>query len=364
MKDSNNPWNQDSGNDGNPWTKNNQNNKERNIEDIIRYIQNNIKIFSINNNQNNSGKFIGIACIILFFLWLSSGIFTVDESEEAAVLRFGKWTRTASPGWNYHMPIPIENAIIKNVRRVNTFTNTQPGKVTSNNIMAGEGSLMLTGDENIADVQFVVNWRIRELGKFLFNSKSPIPTIKAGADSVVREMIAQKPIAQILSEGRAEINPQLQNRLQSLLDEYDVGVQIMQVKLLKVTPPTQKVLEAYLDVQRAKADMERKRNEAIFYRNSVIPIARGDAKKIIQEAEAYKEKVVADAQGETERFLSVLKEYLIDPDVTRIGYYYKTINQVLDGADKVITNNNSNMGIIPYLPLLDVKENNKKNKEA
>lgn len=362
--DGNGPWGREPGNDdnNNPWGKKNRGrSNEPNLDDIIRESQEKIKKLFPGGKQQNPSKFIGIAAVAIVGLWLGSGIFTVDESEEAAILRFGEWTRTAGPGWNYHLPAPIESATIENVRRVNTFTNTQANASGNTNVMAGEGSLMLTGDENIADVQFVVNWRISNLGKFLFNSKSPIPTIKAGADSIVREMIAQTPIAQILSEGRAEINPQMQDRLQALLTEYDIGVQILQVKLLKVTPPTQKVMEAYLDVQRAKADMERKRNEAIFYRNSVVPVARGDAKKLIEEAEAYKDQIVADAQGETERFLSVLKEYKMNPDVTRIGYYYKTMNEVLEGASKVITDEGaSKAGVVPYLPLPELQKSQKK----
>lgn len=355
------PWGREPGNNDNPWNKKRRRDNDPDLEDIIRESQDKIKKLFPNGKQQGAGKALWIGAIALVGLWLGSGIFTVDESEEAAILRFGEWTRTAGPGWNYHLPVPIESAIIENVRRVNTFTNTQPGSAPSNNIMAGEGSLMLTGDENIADVQFVVNWRISDLGKFLFNSKSPVPTIRAGADSIVREMIAQTPIAQILSEGRAEINPQLQDRLQALLSEYDIGVQILQVKLLKVTPPTQQVIEAYLDVQRAKADMERKKNEAIFYRNSVVPVARGEAKKMIEEAEAYKAQVVADAEGETSRFLSVLKEYRLNPQVTRIGYYYRTMNDVLSGATKIITDDGSSKsGILPYLPLPGLQNSEKK----
>ena len=362
--DGNGPWGRGPENDDNPWGKKKRRSNEPDLEDIIRESQDKIKKLFPDGKQQGSGKILWFGALALVGLWLGSGIFTVDESEEAAILRFGEWTRTAGPGWNYHLPIPIETAIKQNVQRVNAFTNTQSSTQNNNNIMAGEGSLMLTGDENIADVQFVVNWRISDLGKFLFNSKSPIPTIQAGADSIVREKIAQTPIAKILSEGRAEINPQLQDRLQALVNEYDIGVQIMQVKLLKVTPPTQKVLEAYLDVQRAKADKERKKNEAIFYRNSVVPIARGEAKKMVEEAEAYKARVVADAQGETQRFLAILKEYKMNPAVTRIGFYYGTMNEVLNGATKVITDEGSSKaGVVPYLPLPELQKTQPK-KEA
>jgi len=347
------PWGKGPGNN-NPWGNNRKpsGGNEPDLEEIIKQSQDRIKRLFPNGQGNNN--FLIVAAVGLLGLWLSSGIYTVDESEEAAVLRFGKWVRTAGPGWNYHLPMPIETAIVKNVRQVNTFTNTQAN--TSGDVMAGEGSLMLTGDENIADVQYVVNWRIKDLDNFLFKASSPISTMQAGADSVVREVIAQTPIAHILSEGRTEINTRLKTMLQALVDQFDFGIEITQIKLLKVTPPTAKVMEAYLDVQRAKADMERKRNEAVFYRNSIVPVARGQAKKMIEDAEAYKSKVVAEASGETQRFSEILAQYRANPNVTRARLYYQTMGVVLGSATKIVTDDTSAQGIVPYLPLPELKK--------
>ncbi len=348
------PWGKGPGDNNNPWGKNRKpgGGNEPDLEEIIKQSQDRIKRLFPNGKGNNN--ILIVAAVGLLGLWLSSGIYTVDESEEAAVLRFGKWVRTASPGWNYHLPMPIETAIVQNVRQVNTFTNTQAN--TSGDVMAGEGSLMLTGDENITDVQYVVNWRVKNLDNFLFQASSPISTMQAGADSVVREVIAQTPIAHILSEGRTEINTRLKTMLQALVDQFDFGIEITQIKLLKVTPPTAKVMEAYLDVQRAKADMERKRNEAVFYRNSIVPVARGQAKKMIEDAEAYKSKVVAEASGETQRFSEILAQYRANPNVTRARLYYQTMGAVLGSATKIITDDASGQGIVPYLPLPELKK--------
>ena len=272
-----------------------------------------------------------------------------------------RWVRTADPGLNYHLPIPIETAIVKDVTSINIFTNSDSGQGTQSG--HSEGALMLTGDENIADVQFAVNWRIKNLSDFLFNVKSPESTIRAAADSVVRAVIAQTPIAQILSEGRSKINVQLREMLQKLVDEYKLGVEISQVELLKVTPPTAQVNDAYLDVQRAKADMERKRNEAEFYRNSIVPVARGQAKKIVQDAEAYKAKVMADIDGETSRFKLVLDQYQRAPDVTRTRLYLDAMEYILKDAQKLVGDGDKMQSVQPYLPLPELKKTKQKTEE-
>ncbi|MEB3702004.1 Modulator of FtsH protease HflK [Candidatus Bealeia paramacronuclearis] len=287
----------------------------------------------------------------VFILWLLTGVYQVQNDQQAAILKFGKWDRTTDPGLHYHLPLPIETAVIRNVTTINVFTNT-----TLNSENAGDGSLMLTGDENIADVQFAVYWQINNLENFLFSAKSPEATVKAAADSVFREVIAQTPIAQALSEGRSDINIKVKERLQKVIDEYKLGVTITQVKLLKVTPPTAEVVDAYLDVQRAKADMERKRNEAEFYHNSIVPVARGEAQKIIQDAEAYKSQIVADAQGDTQRFLSVLTQYRKAPEITKKRLYLKTMQTILQGANKLVTNGDTGkQSVLPYLPLPELK---------
>jgi len=357
-------WNDDDGPWGrggddkkdNPWSRKSKRGEgdDPNIEALFKKGQDKFKEFFPKNGRSN-GRVLWYVAGGAFCLWLLTGIYTVQQDEQAAILRFGEWVRTTDPGLNYHLPAPIETALIRNVTSINILTNTNTNQGTLANGLSGEGALMLTGDENIVDVQFAVNWRIKNLGDFLFNVKSPEDTIRAAADSVVRAVIAQTPIAQVLSEGRSKINIQLRELLQKLVDEYKLGVEISQVELLKVTPPTEKVIDAYLDVQRAKADMERKRNEAEFYRNSIVPVARGQAKKIVQDAEGYKAKVTADIDGETARFQLVYDQYRTAPEVTRDRLYLETMQSILENASKLVVDGDKSQGILPYLPLPELK---------
>lgn len=360
--DDNGPW--EHGNkDNSSWTRRpkREEGEDFNFEDLLKKSQDKFKKVFPSNGKGNGSTLWYIAGGI-FFLWLLTGIYTVQQDEQAAILKFGKWVRTTDPGLNYHLPSPIETAIIRNVTSINVFTNTNANQTTSNGL-SDDGALMLTGDENIVRVQFAVNWRIKNLGDFLFNVKSPESTIKAAADSIVRAVIAQTPIAQVLSEGRSKINIQLREMLQKLVDDYKLGVEISQVELLKVTPPTDKVNDAYLDVQRAKADMERKRNEAEFYRNSIVPVARGQAKKIIQDAMAYLAKVKADIDGETSRFLLVYEQYRMAPEVTRIRLYLDTMQTILEKTQKLIVDGAKSQGVLPYLPLPELKRLKEKTEE-
>jgi membrane protease subunit HflK len=361
--DNDGPWGQGD-KDNNSWVKKPKRGKEDNpnIEDLFKKGQDNFKKFFPKKGKGG-GKTLWYIAGGIFFLWLLTGIYTVQQDEQAAILRFGKWVRTTDPGLNYHFPTPIETALIRNVTSIVVFTNSNATQ-TAPAGLSGEGALMLTGDENIVNVEFAVNWRIKDLGDFLFNVKSPDSTIRAAADSVVRTIIAQTPIAQILSEGRSKINVQLREMLQKLVDDYKLGVEISQVELLKVTPPTAKVNDAYLDVQRAKADMERKRNEAEFYRNSIVPVARGQANKIIQDAEAYKAKVMADIDGETSRFKLVLDQFLKAPEVTRNRLYLDAMEFILKDAPKVIMDGEKTQGVLPYLPLPELKKMKQKSEES
>jgi membrane protease subunit HflK len=357
------PWGQGGGDD-NSWSKKPRRGKNDapDLDELLKKSQDNFKKFFPKNPQGG-GKALWYVAGGAFVLWLLTGIYTVQQDEQAAILRFGKWVRTTDPGLNYHLPSPIETALIRNVTSIVVFTNSNGGQPAAPAGLSGEGALMLTGDENIVDVQFAVNWRIKDLGQFLFNVKSPESTIRAAADSVVRAVIAQTPIAQVLSEGRSKINIQLREMLQKLVDDYKLGVEISQVELLKVTPPTAKVNDAYLDVQRAKADMERKRNEAEFYRNSIVPVARGQAKKIIQDAEAYESKVKAEIDGETKRFDLVLEQFSAAPDVTRRRLYLDTMETILKDATKLIVDEGQTNGVQPYLPLPKLEKMQEKTEE-
>ena len=283
-------------------------------------------------------------------LWLLTGTYIVGPDEVGVVQTFGKHTRITQSGLNYHLPYPIETVQtpkVTEVKRVEIGFRTT-GKNQFRTI--GKESLMLTGDENIVDINYSVFWVIKDAQKFLFNIQSPIETVKATSETAMREVIAKSKIQQILTEGRAKIENETQDIIQAILDEYNSGIQITQVQTQQADPPAQ-VIDAFRDVQAARADMERSKNEAEAYANDVIPRARGEAAKILQAAEAYKKQVVARAEGEASRFISIYTEYALAKEVTQERMYLETMEKVLASIDKVIIEKNASSGVIPYLPL-------------
>jgi membrane protease subunit HflK len=217
-----------------------------------------------------------------------------------------------------------------------------------------EESLMLTGDENIVDVDFSVLWRVKPtgVGEYLFNIQSPEGTVKAVAESAMREVIGRSEIQPILTGARQNIENAVQELMQKTLDGYNAGVVVQQVQLQKVDPP-QQVIDAFRDVQAARADLERAQNEAQTYANRVVPEARGRVAQITQAAEAYRQQTVAEATGQTSRFLQIYEQYRIAPDVTRLRMYLETMERVLGGTDKIILDSGqgNGSGVVPYLPL-------------
>ena len=217
---------------------------------------------------------------------------------------------------------------------------------------------MLTGDENIVDINFSVFWVIKDAGKYLFNLRSPENSIKAVSESVMREVIGNSRIASVLAEGRKEIELKSIEAIQSVLDIYGSGVQITQLQLQKVDPPDQ-VIDSFRDVQRARADKEKAINEAIAYRNDIIPKARGEAAQIVQQAEAYKKEIVARSEGDANRFNSILSSYKNNEDVTKNRIYLETLEEILQNANKVIIDTKQGSGVLPYLPLPEIKKKEK-----
>ena len=221
---------------------------------------------------------------------------------------------------------------------------------------------MLTGDENIVDINFSVFWVIKDAGKYLFNLRDPEKSVKSVSESVMREVIGNSRIASVLAEGRKDIEGKSIQAIQSVLDKYGSGVQITQLQLQKVDPPDQ-VIDSFRDVQRARADKEKSINEAIAYKNDIIPKARGEAAKIVQEAEAYKKEVVARSQGDANRFNSILKSYKNNEDVTKNRIYLETLEEILQNANKVIIDTKQGSGVLPYLPLPEIKKKTKEEKK-
>ena len=293
--------------------------------------------------------------------------FTVNPDEQGVVLRFGKFDRWQGPGLHFRLPYPVEEVIRPRVTRENSIeigmrSSTARSGVATRDV--AEESLMLTGDENIVDVDFVVFWRIKagftdpktnETGteQFLFNIQNPETTVKEVAESSMREVVGQNDITPILTGARQKNEAAVQKLMQSTLDSYGSGIEITRVQLQKVDPP-QKVIDAFRDVQAARADQERLQNEARSYANKIVPEARGEAERILQAAQGYKEQTVAEAVGQASRFQSVYGEYKKAPEVTRKRMFLETMERVFSGTDKIILDSaggNSGPGVVPYLPL-------------
>jgi membrane protease subunit HflK len=303
------------------------------------------------------GSALLVAVLIVAAIWGFSGFYRVQPDEQGVVLRFGAWTKTSVPGLHYHLPSPFESVETPKVTTVHReevgFRTTDASGTTSRNV--GEEALMLTGDENIIDVNFSVFWRISDAGAYLFNIESPDATVKAAAEAAMREVIGQTTLVAAQTGGRLEIEVSTRNRLQEIMDEYGAGIEITEINLQKSDPPGA-VLDAYRDVQRARADMERVVNEAEAYRNDVVPRARGEAAQIQEAAEAYREQIEAQAEGEAERFLSVYREYAYAPEVTMRRIYIETMEEVFRGANKVLVDQaGGSSGVIPYLPLPELQ---------
>ncbi|QTL03550.1 FtsH protease activity modulator HflK [Aquabacter sp. L1I39] len=324
------------------------------IEDLIRRSQDRLR-HMVPGSMGSKGIILIIA--LLIGGWLLSGFYRVEPDEQGVVLRFGRFVQITQPGLNYHLPYPIETVLTPKVTRVNRLDigmrlTDDPRRGSTVVRDVPEESLMLTGDENIVDVDFAVFWVISNAENYLFNVQNPEGTIKAVAESAMREVIGRTDIQPILTGARQGIETGVQDLMQRTLDQYGVGVRVTQVQLQKVDPPAQ-VIDAFRDVQAARADAERAQNEAQTYANRVVPEARGEASRIENAAQAYRERTVVEARGQAARFLKIYDEYVKAKDVTRQRMYFETLERVLGGMDKVIVDQNggSQTGVVPYLPL-------------
>lgn len=285
---------------------------------------------------------------VLVLLWLASGLYQVQPNEEGVVLRFGAYSETTTPGLHYHLPYPIENVIKVNItqeRSINLGVQ-EPQNISANTFTE---SHMLTGDENIVDINLTIVWRVENAKDYVFNMQNPDQTVRVAAQSVLREIVGQSQMMPIISGDRGKVEDETKEELQKVLNEFGAGIRIVRVKLQKADPPKQ-VVDAFNEVQRAKADMERFKNEAEAYRNEILPKSRGEAAQRLQNAEAYRQAVVNKAQGEADRFLSVYNAYKEGKDVTIKRLYLEAMEKVLGNSDKVIIDSGKS-GVVPYLPL-------------
>ena len=349
-----------------PWGAPHKNNKQPDPQtssegdDLAQKFQDGLKNIFSGNEKQDAKKPIILLIIGAIIVWTLSGFYRVDADEQGVVLRFGKYTNMTQPGLNYHLPYPIESVMTPKVTRVNRVDIgfRSSGDVSRSGAISEikEESAMLTGDENIVDINYSVFWVIKDAGKYLFNVQDPQGTIKAVAETAMREIIARKKIQSILTQGRTDIETEAHKIMQQILDQYNSGVEVTQVQAQKSDPPAQ-VIDSFRDVQAAKADKERQQNEAQAYANDVIPRARGEAAKIVQDAEAYKREVVAQAEGEASRFIAIYNEYAKAKTVTQERMYLETMEKVLSGVNKIIIDKQSGSGVVPYLPLPDLKKN-------
>jgi membrane protease subunit HflK len=365
------PWNNQSGGGG-PWRPSNQGGpwgqgsgggggggsgggSPPDLEEIFRRSQNKLKDLIPGGGSPVSGKGIVFFGLVAFAIWLATGIYTVRPDEVGINLVFGRYTGTTQPGLNYNWPYPVGQVVKPRVTAVNTMEVGVRGDASARrggrNPVA-EDSLILTGDENIVDIDFNVQWQISPTSpqSFVFNMQDPVGTVRAVAESTMREVIGRRNIQTILTVDRQAIEQEAREKMQQTLNGYNSGVEIRLVQLLKADPPAQ-VIDAFRDVQAARQDQDRVKNEAETYASRIVPEARGQATQIVQAAEAYLARTVAEAKGDASRFEQIYAEYTKAPEVTRQRMFLETMERLLGGTDKIILDQRGGSGVVPYLPL-------------
>jgi membrane protease subunit HflK len=351
-----------SGNGGGPWGQGPRGTGPQppDLEELLRRSQDRLRrvLPGGGGGRLNPAAIFGIVIVVAALVVYYFFTFRVDASEVGVVTRFGEVNRIAQPGLNFRLPYPIESVQTPQVLfERSTAVGFVPDERNNTQVIRDlpAESLMLTGDENIVDVDFIVNWQISDATDYLFNIQNPEATVKAVAESAMREVVGRSNISPLLTQARQITQDEVHGLMQTTLDAYGAGILITEVQLQKVDPPTE-VIAAFRDVQAARADQERLQNEAQTYANRVIPGARGQALQITESAIAYRDRVIADAQGQADRFTQVYEAYRLAPDVTRQRIYLETIAQIMQGMQKVIIDENGMaQGVVPYLPLNELR---------
>ena len=350
----NNPW-ESGGN--NPWGGGSSGNKD--LENSIKKAKEKFGKFKIGGPRN-----ISILIIVAVIIWLATGFYRVEPDEQGIELLFGKWNQvTTEPGLHYFFPTPFGKTMtpkVESIRKINVgYRSASELGFSSNssdrNVL--EESLMLTGDQNIVDVNFTVLYKVKDAGKFLFKLRNPETTVKDMSESVMREVVGQRDLEFLLTGGRQEVEQVVRSDLQDILDEYESGILVQSIQLQSVNPPAL-VIDAFDEVQRARQDKEKLVNEANSYMNKIVPNARGDAAKLVQEATAYKEQVIKQAEGVAQNFIDVYNSYKETKYVTRQRIYLETLTEVLEGPNKIILDSTGEgQGVVPYLPINELIKN-------
>ncbi len=354
------PWSQNQNNNNqNPWGQKRpsgggSNQTPPDLDEIIKKIQkflNGAFGGGSGSQTPNIGKGAFMALFaVAFLLWGASGVYTVAADEEAIVLQFGKHVDTKGPGLHWHLPTPIEKVEKMPVTRVQRLAIGVRDLGDGRRRGRSQESLMLTQDENIVDISFMVQYKVKSVSDYVFKIDAPVKTVRDAAESAIREVIGRTMIDDVLTTKKAEVEIETQTLIQSILDSYKAGISVTSVNLQDVKPPVA-VAHEFKDVQAAKEDRERAKNEAQAYANDIIPNARGEAKKMVLDAEAYQKEAIDRAEGEASRFNSILTSYKLAPEVTRKRLYLETMETVLSKADKVIIDHKIAGSVLPYLPL-------------
>jgi membrane protease subunit HflK len=346
---SKNPWD-----DGeNPWGK--KRSADDSLDAFLEKLKNGLE--SLKKGRNGSGggnngqsqKLFSTIIAVAAVLYLGGGLYQVQHDQRGVVLRFGKWVRTVGPGLQYILPYPFEEVVLQKVTKVNQidvgsfFKNQQ------------DESLMLTGDSNLANISFSVLWKIKEDGveDYLFNAKSPEITVRAVSESVMREIVGQTPFTYVQTEGRGEIQKKARDSLQSIMDEYKMGIEIVRVELQRVEPPAS-VIDSFRDVERAQAEQQSEKNKAEAYDRDTRARTRGLIAEKINNGEATKRSIIETAHGAVARFLSAYSQYKLAPDIVSKRLYIEGMRDIYKNVNKIIID--GDVKSIPYLPLTELNK--------
>ncbi|MGB1844548.1 MAG: FtsH protease activity modulator HflK [Thalassobaculaceae bacterium] len=313
-----------------------------------------------------------LIALVLLGIWAANGFYRVQPNQEGVPVLLGRFVgTTTNPGLHWNWPAPIGKVYTPDVTAENRIeiglrTSGESSRRGASVRDMPEESQMITGDENIVDIDFVVFWRISDAPNYLFNIRNPDETVKMAAESVMRAIIGQTPIQEALTSRREDIEARTLSSLQKLMSEYQAGIQVRQVQLLAVLPP-KNVIDAFDEVSRARQDMDRLKNEAEAFRNDIVPRARGEAQQLLQGAEAYRQEVVNRAQGDANRFNSVYQAYRQSKDVTTTRIYLETLETIFSNVNKVIIDSEvgkAGGGVVPYLPLPEIKKKQQNNSSS
>ena len=322
------------------------------LEELLRSGQERLRRLLPNGIGNLRGLWLLAAVIIV--VWALSGFYRVQPDEQGVELLFGRYVRTTQPGLNYWFPAPAGEVIRPKVTQTNQVTVGFRGSEPNVRAVPQE-SHMLAGDQNIVDVWFVVQWRIRDAGDFLFNMRDPEGTVKVAAESAVREIVGRNALQAVMTNQRELIAQDSRDLLQTIMDGYGAGITILDLRIQKADPPTD-VIDAFAEVQRAKQDEERLRNEALAYRNDIIPRAKGEAARMVEAATAEREKLIRESEGQASRFNAFYETYVADKDITIRRLYLETMQEVLGRSEIIMMDDEGGSGVVPYLPLPEVQK--------